>query len=72
MKIQYRDQRGWKYKVMGGLGESTYKGRFNKPGKTGWHGLTRLPWRNTEEEAQADLDAYALKKGWIKEEIENE
>ena len=30
---KYIDARGWKYKVMGGIGENTYKARYQKPEK---------------------------------------
>lgn len=65
----YIDQRGWKYKVMGGIGLNTFKARYQKPeksGSDGWKGLAALPWRSTFEEAQADPDEYARKKGWKK------
>lgn len=64
---KYIDSRGWKYQVMSGLGESNYKARYQKPekhGDYGWKGLTSVPWRKTFEEAQADLDQLAEKKGW--------
>ena len=64
----YVDERGWKYKVMSGIGQNTYKARYQKPEKngpeTGWKGLAAVPWRTTFDEAQADLNAYAKKKGW--------
>ena len=64
---KYIDSRGWKYKVMGGLGESNYKARYQKPeksGNIGWKGVAALPWRKSFDEAQADLNALAEKKGW--------
>lgn len=65
----YKDQRGYKYKVMSGIGPYAFKARYQKPEKTGsdgWKGLAAVPWRETFEEAQADLDEYAQKKGWEK------
>lgn len=62
----YTDDRGWKYKVMSGIGES-YKARYQKPekhGDAGWHGLAAVPWRPTFQEAQADLDRLATERGW--------
>ena len=59
---EYEDKRGWRFKVMGGLGENTFKARYKKPEKEGWHCVAALPWRTTEAEAQADLDDYALVK----------
>ena len=67
MAKKYIDNRGWKYQVMGGLGENTFKARYQKPehqGNVGWKGLTAVPWRTTVEEAQVDLDRLAEKKGW--------
>ena len=64
---KYIDSRGWKYKVMSGLGDNTFKARYQRPekhGSVGWKGLTAVPWRNSREEAQADLDRLAEEKGW--------
>ena len=63
----YIDKRGWKYRVMRGLGENTFKARYQKPekrGGTGWHCVQSLPWRNTFDEAQVDLNKLAKEKGW--------
>ena len=66
--ILYMDDRGWKYKVMSVIGQSSYKGRYQKPDKaddiSGWKGIAALPWRSTFAEAQADLDRMAQQKGW--------
>lgn len=62
MKV-YEDGRGWQFKVMGGLGKNTFKARYKKISRDGWHCVAILPWRTTAEEAQADLDSYAAKKG---------
>lgn len=65
--MQYMDERGWKYRVMSGIGENQFKARYQKPekhGETGWHGVAAVPWRSTETEAQTDLDQLAAKKGW--------
>jgi len=64
---KYIDDRGWKYKVMRGLGDSTYKARYQKAdhqGDTGWKGLSAVPWRQHFEDAQMDLDRLAVRKGW--------
>ena len=56
---KYIDDRGWKYRVMSGLGENTFKARYQRPeknGDIGWKGLAAVPWRETREAAQADLD----------------
>lgn len=60
----YIDKRGWKYKVMGGIGGSVYKGRYQKPEKSGWKCMRNLEWRNSFDEAQSDLNAMAKAKGW--------
>ncbi|HBC93611.1 MAG TPA: hypothetical protein DCZ10_12150 [Pelotomaculum sp.] len=52
----YVDNRGWKCKVMPGIGEGNYKTRYQKPeksGSTGWKGVAALPWRKSFDEAQA-------------------
>lgn len=61
------DARGWKYRVMPGLGDGAYKARYQREdhqGADGWKCVAALPWRTTREEAQADLDKLAAKKGW--------
>ena len=60
--------------VRSGIGGDTFKAVYQDAGKWGGpsaHGVKspELPWRESPEEAQADLDAYAKKKGW-KEYIE--
>ena len=63
----YQDNRGWKYKVMSGIGENKFKARYQKPnkhGNVGWKGLACVPWRSTFDEAQADLNEIAEKRGW--------
>ena len=63
----YQDHRGWKYRVMPGLGENMYKARYHKPDKPDnvcWRCYTKIPWRSTFDEAQADLDALARRKQW--------
>ena len=60
----YVDGRKWKYKVMGGLGESNFKARYNKPEKMSWKGVQKLPWRKSFDEAQSDLNALAKEKRW--------
>lgn len=66
----YCDSRGWKYRVMPGIGsDPAFKARYQKPahqGSTGWKCLASVPWRTTAEEAQADLNALAEKKGWTR------
>lgn len=65
---KYIDTRGWKYKVMSGIGYDRYKARYQKPDKdssvSGWKGVAAVPWRTTFAEAQADLDRLAKERGW--------
>ena len=68
MPKKYIDRRGWKYQVLSGLGENNFKARYQRPekhGDVGWKGLAAVPWRGSREEAQADLDQLAEKKGWM-------
>lgn len=60
--MTYVDSRGWKYKVMPGLGDNAYKARYNKPGYKGWHCVANLPWRSYPEDAEKDLAEYARRK----------
>ena len=42
MPKKYIDSRGWKYQVMPGLGENTFKARYQRPekqGDGGWKGV---------------------------------
>lgn len=64
----YIDSRGWKYKVLPGIGKNSFKARYQKPNhinSNGWKGVASLPWRNTFDEAQADLNALAKSKEWF-------
>lgn len=63
--MTYIDKRGWKFRVMPGLGESNYKTRYCKTewDDSKWRCLTVLPWRKTAQEAEEDLKAYAEKHG---------
>ena len=48
MPKKYIDSCGWKYQVMPGLGESTFKARYQRPekhGDVGWKGVAAVPWR---------------------------
>lgn len=59
----YTDGRGWRYRVMGGIG-GTFKARYLKPGASSWKGVAALEWRGSAEQAQADLDRMAGEKHW--------
>lgn len=69
---EYVDERGWKYKVMSGIGPNAFKARYQKPdqdGADGWKSVTTLPWRSTFDEAQADLDRIAQQRGWAERDV---
>lgn len=77
MGKQYVDEKGRLIFVRAGLGGDTFMAMYQDVGKWGAFGAHRLvskelPVRNTLEEAQADLDAYAEKKGWKLQKAENE
>lgn len=61
---EYIAPSGWKYKVMAGIGGDTFKARYNKIGKSSWKGMTQLPWRDSFDAAQADLNRIAKERGW--------
>ena len=67
-KTVYIDKRGWKYKVMPGLGGDMFKARYCKPNKKITYQIYRccrqFEWRSRFYDAQADLDAYAAAHGW--------
>lgn len=65
-KSIYQDSRGWRYKVMAGLGGDTFKTRYCKPGKTGYHCCRQFGWCSSFDSAQAELDIYAQQHGWRK------
>lgn len=64
----YIDERGYKYKVLtNGMKNRQYKGKYQDNEHTGvipWHAMKELEWRTTFDEAQGDLDAYAIGQGW--------
>ena len=60
----YTDRRGWRFRVMPGIGGDVFKARYQKPDAKNWHGVATLPWRESMEAAQADLDRMAQEKGW--------
>ena len=61
---KYVDKRGWIYFVRSGIGRNNFKTFYKKPDRMGEHGCSSVEWRNTEQQAQEDLDALAKKKGW--------
>ena len=67
---RYRDERGWVYFVLAGIGlvsgigQDMYKSLYQKPGKTSVHGWRSVPWRESFDAAQADLNREAKKREW--------
>ena len=65
--VRYRDARGWTYFVRGGL-QDQYKTFVKKdptkPAGIGEHAYRGLPWRETFDKAQEDLNRLAQAKGW--------
>lgn len=59
MQMQYLLNDGRRLFVRNGIGNATFKTFYQKPGKRPPHALPspKLPWRDSETEAQADLDA---------------
>lgn len=66
---QYKDARGFVYFVRPGIGQDTFKTFYRKPGESSEHGWRCVPWRSNVDEAQADLNQEAKKRGW--EEVQN-
>lgn len=60
---RYVDKRGWIYFVRQGLGAG-WNTFYQKPGKSGSHSSHMAQFKPTAEEAQAELEALAVKKGW--------
>lgn len=59
---EYKGKDGRHYKVGYSYALEMYKTKWNKRGSEDWYFTPRtrsLPWRDTEEEAEADLKAYA-------------
>lgn len=51
---------------MSGIGSNSFKARYQKPekhGTEGWKCLSSVPWRDSFDAAQADLNVYAKEKG---------
>lgn len=63
--MNYRDDKGNTYRAHRGLGDTGWFVMKQKDGSEGWHRVKSpaCPERETEDEAQTDLDAWAEKKG---------
>lgn len=63
--MKYRDDKGYTYSTHQGLGDTGWFVMKQKDGCEGWHRVKSpaLPERDTETDAQTDLDAWAEKKG---------
>lgn len=70
MKVKkYKDENGWKYRAMPDLsgGNPNFKvmcQKHERPGHLGWEGVSGAQWWPSFDEAQADLDLFAMEKGW--------
>ena len=60
----FEDDRGWRFFVRGGLGESNYKAFYKKPGIKREKGCGMVEWRKSFMQAQIDLNELGKKKGW--------
>ena len=60
----YRDSRGWEFFVGSGICGDEYKTFYQKPEKFRAYGCRLVPWRDSFDEAQADLNMEAEKRGW--------
>lgn len=61
----YVDERGWKYFVRSGIGGSSFKAFYLKTGKAGGgHGCRWAWWKDSFDEAQAELNRVAKNKDW--------
>ena len=61
----WKDTRGWEYKVMTDL-SGKFRARYHKAGgnpETGWKSCRGFEPKETELEAQTDLNLWAKKKG---------
>lgn len=54
-----------KLKVMNNLGD-VWKACYNKPYRNIWQEVDVLPWRESREDAERDLEAYAASHGMKK------
>lgn len=62
MKKIYIDKRGWQYTVRPGLNPDIYKVFYRKPEKS-WHAVRSREWFASAQEAEADLERWAIEKG---------
>lgn len=63
--IVYEDRRGWQYRVMPDLA-GKFCPRYHKPESkpdVGWKTCKAFSHRDTPEEAEMDLQAWAFRKG---------
>ena len=67
MTTRYRDEKGRLVFVGKGIGDEFMSLRQGASVVSSHRVKTRaLPLRETRDEAQADLDAYAARKGWVR------
>ncbi len=60
----YIDAREWLFKVMYDDYDKGYKSHYKRPGRKGWSRMSHFEFRESFDDAQADLNSYAEKKGW--------
>lgn len=60
----FEDERGWRFFVRGGLGESNFKIFYTKPGSRKEKGCSMTHWRKSFTAAQIDLNELGKKRGW--------
>ena len=61
----YEDELGRCYLVPDfPLGKRGFKAHYYEPHRAGGFRCRNVPWRKSWEEAQADLDELAAKRGW--------
>lgn len=65
-KTAYMDKRGWKYKVMPGIGGDMFKPFYHSLINNGYHPCRNFYWRSRFDYAQSDLDLHAVMRGWEK------
>ena len=64
MTVMYEDRRGWRYKVMSdSAGKFCLKYCKPKSETMGWRTCKSFQHRASREEAELELDAWAMSKG---------
>lgn len=61
---EYIDKHGWRFSVM--HCRDVWKACYNKPYRNIWQEVDALPWRESREDAEHDLEVYAEAHGMKK------